>query len=81
MNIIVLMKRVPDLVEDLEVDSSGRALDAAHLKFTLNEFESPLYQGGFLLVAGLLLVAFVCASLLSVATPDMVAREARRAQG
>jgi electron transfer flavoprotein beta subunit len=39
MNIIVLLKRVPDLVEDLEIDSSGKSLDPEQLKLTLNEFD------------------------------------------
>ncbi len=39
MNIIVLMKRVPDLVEDLEVDDSGKALDEDCVSLKLNEFD------------------------------------------
>ncbi len=49
MNIIVLMKRVPDLVEDLEVDDSGRALDTEYLKFTLNEFDDHALEEALLL--------------------------------
>lgn len=49
MNIIVLMKRVPDLVEDLEVDDSGRTLDSEYLKFTLNEFDDHALEEGLLL--------------------------------
>jgi len=49
MNIIVLMKRVPDLVEDLEVDATGRALDSEHLKFTLNEFDDHALEEALLL--------------------------------
>jgi electron transfer flavoprotein beta subunit len=49
MNIIVLMKRVPDLVEDLEVDDTGRALDTEHLKFTLNEFDDHALEEALLL--------------------------------
>ena len=37
--IIVLLKQVPDLVEDLEVDASGKALDRSDIKFKLNEFD------------------------------------------
>lgn len=39
MKIIVPLKLVPDLVEDLEVDGSGKALDIEDLKFKLNEFD------------------------------------------
>jgi len=39
MNIIVPIKQVPDLVEELEVDSSGIDLDREWLKFKLNEFD------------------------------------------
>lgn len=39
MKIIVLMRRIPDVVEDLEVDGSGRELSTEHLKLTLNEFD------------------------------------------
>lgn len=49
MNIVVLMKRTPDLVEDLEVDDSGRALDTEYLKFTLNEFDDHALEEGLLL--------------------------------
>ncbi len=36
MKIAVLLKMVPDLVEELEVDSTGKALDTEELKFKLN---------------------------------------------
>lgn len=49
MNILVLMKRVPDLVEDLEVDDSGRALDTGSLKLTLNEFDNYALEEALLL--------------------------------
>ena len=39
------------------------------------------YQSGFLLITGLLVVAFICASLLTVATPDMIAKRERQAHG
>ena len=39
MKVIVPLKLVPDLVEDLEVDGSGKALDKEDLKFKLNEFD------------------------------------------
>lgn len=39
MKTIVLLKRVPDLVEDLEVDDTGKALDEEFLSLKLNEFD------------------------------------------
>ncbi|MDH3253854.1 MAG: electron transfer flavoprotein subunit beta/FixA family protein [Acidobacteriota bacterium] len=49
MKLVVLMKRLPDLVEDLEVDDSGKALDAEFLKFTLNEFDDHALEEALLL--------------------------------
>jgi len=49
MNIIVLMKRVPDLVEDLEVDDTGKALDSEYLKLTLNEFDDHALEEALLI--------------------------------
>ncbi len=40
MNIAVLLKQVPDLVEELGVDESGRGLDHSWLRFVLNEFDA-----------------------------------------
>lgn len=39
MNIIVPIKQVPDLVEELEIDSSGKDLDREWLKYKINEFD------------------------------------------
>ncbi|GMR23154.1 MAG: electron transfer flavoprotein subunit beta/FixA family protein [Acidobacteriota bacterium] len=39
MNIIVPVKQVPDLVEELEVDGSGKDLDREYLKYKINEFD------------------------------------------
>ncbi len=39
MNIIVPIKQVPDLVEELEIDGSGKDLDREWLKFKVNEFD------------------------------------------
>ena len=36
MKIVVMLKQVPDLVEDLEVDASGISLDTDDIKFKLN---------------------------------------------
>jgi electron transfer flavoprotein beta subunit len=39
MEIVVPVKMVPDLVEELEINPRGRALDRQWLKFKLNEFD------------------------------------------
>ena len=37
MNILVLIKLVPDLVEELEIDESGKKLDTTFMRFIINE--------------------------------------------
>ncbi len=49
MNIIVPIKQVPDLVEELEVDSSGKSLDREWLKFKVNEFDDHALEEALLL--------------------------------
>ena len=49
MNMIVLLKRVPDLVEDLEVDDSGKALDEDCVSLKLNEFDDHALEEALLL--------------------------------
>ena len=49
MNIMVLLKRVPDLVEDLEVDDSGKALDEDCVSLKLNEFDDHALEEALLL--------------------------------
>ncbi len=49
MKMIVLMKRIPDLVEDLEVAEDGKSLDTEFLKFTLNEFDDHALEEALLL--------------------------------
>ncbi len=39
MEIVVPVKMVPDLVEELEIDAGGRDLDRSFLKLRLNEFD------------------------------------------
>ena len=39
MNIVVPMKQVPDLVEELEIDGSGKDLNREWLKFKVSEFD------------------------------------------
>ncbi|WP_041468762.1 electron transfer flavoprotein subunit beta/FixA family protein [Chloroherpeton thalassium] len=49
MKIIVPLKQVPDLVEDLEVDGSGKALDTDDIKFKLNEYDDHALEEALLL--------------------------------
>ena len=49
MKIIVLLKQVPDLVEDLEVDASGKTLDTNDIKFKLNEYDDHALEEAILL--------------------------------
>ena len=49
MKIIVLLKQVPDLVEDLEVDASGKTLDTDDIKFKLNEYDDHALEEAILL--------------------------------
>lgn len=49
MNIVVPVKMVPDLVEELELDASGRALDRSFLKLRLNEFDEHAIEEAILL--------------------------------
>jgi electron transfer flavoprotein beta subunit len=39
MHIAVVLKQVPDLVEELEIDSSGKDIDRSFVKMKLNEFD------------------------------------------
>jgi len=49
MNIIILVKLVPDLVEELIIDTSGVALDTAWLRLIINEFDDHAIEQGILL--------------------------------
>ena len=49
MKIIVLLKQVPDLVEDLEVDASGKTLDTDDIKFKLYEYDDHALEEAILL--------------------------------
>jgi electron transfer flavoprotein beta subunit len=49
MNIVILVKLVPDLVEELSIDSSGTALDTAWLRLIINEFDDHAIEQGILL--------------------------------
>ncbi len=52
MDMTVLLKRVPDLVEDLEVDDSGKALDEDSVSLKLNEFDDHALEEALLLKEG-----------------------------
>jgi electron transfer flavoprotein beta subunit len=49
MEIVVPVKQVPDLVEEIEIDESGRALDRSFLKWRLNEFDEHALEEALLL--------------------------------
>jgi electron transfer flavoprotein beta subunit len=49
MNIIVPVKLVPDLVEELSIDASGTALDTAWLRMIINEFDDHAVEQAILL--------------------------------
>jgi electron transfer flavoprotein beta subunit len=49
MNIIVIAGLVPDLVEELEIDSSGAALDTTWLRMIINEFDDHALEQAILL--------------------------------
>ena len=49
MNIIVPVKLVPDLVEELSIDGSGTALDTAWLRMIINEFDDHAIEQAILL--------------------------------
>ena len=49
MNIIVILKMVPDLVEDLEIDSTGKSLNTEFLRTILNESDDHALEQALLL--------------------------------
>ncbi len=49
MNIIVPIKQVPDLVEELEINSAGTDLDSEWLKMKLNEFDDHALEEALLM--------------------------------
>lgn len=49
MNIIVPIKMVPDLVEELSIDPSGAALDTAWMRLIINEFDDHAIEQAILL--------------------------------
>ena len=49
MNIVVLLKQVPDLVEELEVDESGKSLSREWLRFITSERDDHALEQALLL--------------------------------
>jgi electron transfer flavoprotein beta subunit len=49
MNIVVPVKLVPDLVEELSIDASGTALDTSWLRLIINEFDDHSIEQAILL--------------------------------
>lgn len=49
MDIAVLIKFVPDLVEELEIDANGAALDRTFLRLIINEFDDHAIEQAILL--------------------------------
>ncbi len=49
MNIIVFLKQVPDLVEELVVSDNGKDLDASSARFILSEYDDHALEQGILL--------------------------------
>ncbi len=49
MDIAVLIKFVPDLVEELEIDASGAALDRTFMRLIINEFDDHALEQAILL--------------------------------
>lgn len=49
MNVAVLVKHVPDLVEGLEIDASGKALDPASLRYILSESDDHALEEALLI--------------------------------
>lgn len=49
MHIAVVLKQVPDLVEELEIDSGGKDLDRSFVKMKLNEFDDHALEQAVLL--------------------------------
>jgi electron transfer flavoprotein beta subunit len=49
MNIIVIVRHIPDLVEELEIAEDGQGLNRDFLKFVINEFDDQALEQGLLL--------------------------------
>jgi electron transfer flavoprotein beta subunit len=49
MNITAVLKLVPDLVEELEIDDKGTGLDMDWLRLIINEFDDHAVEEAILL--------------------------------
>lgn len=49
MDVVVLIKQVPDPVEELEIDASGKSLDRNRLSYVLNEWDAQALEQALLL--------------------------------
>ncbi len=49
MNIVVLIKLVPDLVEEITVDESGKAIDMSWIRLIINEFDEHAIEQAILI--------------------------------
>lgn len=49
MNILVLIKKVPDLVEELEIDVSGKKLDEYYLRYIISETDDHALEQALLI--------------------------------
>src|SRR5512136_970539 len=49
MNIVVIVKLVPDLVEELAIDEGGTALDTSYLRLIVNELDNHAIEQAILL--------------------------------
>lgn len=52
MNIVVVIRQVPDLIEPLEVDASGKSLDLGSASFIVNESDDHALEQAILLKEG-----------------------------
>ncbi len=52
MNVVVPVKLVPDLVEELEIDGSGAMLDTTFMRLIVNEFDDHAIEQAVLLKEG-----------------------------
>jgi electron transfer flavoprotein beta subunit len=63
MNVLVLVKLVPDLVEEISIDASGTAIDTAWLRLIINEFDDHAIEQAILLKES-------SGSQVTIVTPD-----------
>jgi electron transfer flavoprotein beta subunit len=49
MKIVVLLKLVPDLVEEVEIDSSGKTVDTTFMRLIINEPDDHALEQAILL--------------------------------